>query len=194
MSNQLNPAAKDRSAPTARSPKSGLHGGEDILESLPIHLARMYHGFVALVDRLRGEDADELPHFRPGAGSVYFALLENEGCTATDLAVKLGMPKPTITGLLDGLERDGVIERQPCPEDGRAMRLRLTKFGHKLEPGLRRRHEQSVQTLEEGLSRAEAGELRRLLTVVVGNLDRVRHTKAMHAKPVRPSRQGRKAA
>jgi DNA-binding MarR family transcriptional regulator len=194
MSNQLDPTSKDCAASAKRAPKSDPHVGEDILESLPIHLARMYHGFVALVDRLRGEDADELPHFRPGAGSVYFALLENEGCTATDLAQRLGMPKPTITGLLDGLERDGVIERHPCPEDGRAMRLRLTKFGHKLEVGLRRRHEQSVQTLEEGLSRAEAVELRRLLSVVVGNLDRVRQAKVMHAKPARASRPGRKAA
>jgi MarR family transcriptional regulator for hemolysin len=104
------------------------------------------------------------------------------------------MPKPTITGLLDGLERDGVIERKPCPEDGRAMRLHLTKFGHKLEKGLRRRHEQAVQTLEEGLSRAEATELRRLLSVVVGNLDRVRQAKVTKPKPVRTPRQSSKAA
>ncbi|RBP35181.1 DNA-binding MarR family transcriptional regulator [Roseimicrobium gellanilyticum] len=167
---------------------------EAILESLPIHLARMYHGFVALVDRLRGEDAGELPHFRPGAGSVYFALLENEGCTATDLAMRLGMPKPTVTGLLDGLERDGVIERRPCAEDGRAMKLRLTKFGLKLENGLRCRHEQSVRTLEEGLSHAEAMELRRLLSVVIGNLDRVRNTKTVKSTPVRTPRRARKAA
>jgi DNA-binding MarR family transcriptional regulator len=191
MSNQLHPPASGSRA--AKRPTSEV-STEDVLESLPIHLARMYHGFVALVDRLRGEDAEELPHFRPGAGSVYFALLENEGCTATDLALRLGMPKPTVTGLLDGLERDGVIERKPCAEDGRAMRLHLTKFGFKLEKGLRRRHEQAVQTLEEGLSRAEAAELRRLLSVVVGNLDRVRSNRAAKRKPVRAPRQDKQAA
>lgn len=191
MSNQL--SIPSNGSRPAKRPSGGV-SNEDVLESLPIHLARLYHGFVALVDRLRGEDAEELPHFRPGAGSVYFALLENEGCTATDLAMRLGMPKPTITGLLDGLERDGVIERKPCAEDGRAMRLHLTKFGHKLEKGLRRRHEQAVQTLEEGLSRAEAAELRRLLSVVVGNLDRVRSERAAKPKLVRVPRQGKQAA
>ncbi|HSI65061.1 MAG TPA: MarR family winged helix-turn-helix transcriptional regulator [Candidatus Saccharimonadia bacterium] len=166
MSNQF---AKSTLAKPSRSITK-----EDTLESLPIYLARLYHGFVALVDRLRGEDADDLPHFRPGAGSVYFALLQQEDCTATELAARLRMPKPTITGLLDGLERDGVIERRPCAEDGRAMRLRLTTFGRRLEPGMHRRHELAVRTLEEWLSRAEAAELRRLLTVVAGNLDRVR--------------------
>lgn len=192
MSNQFDPVSSTRPRPA--KPSCRASGSGEILESLPIHLARMYHGFVALVDRLRGEDAEELPHFRPGAGSVYFALLENEGCTATDLAVRLGMPKPTITGLLDGLERDGVIERKSCEEDGRAMRLHLTRFGHKLEKGLRRRHEQAVQTLEEGLSQAEAAELRRLLSVVVGNLDRVRSTRAAKPGPVRALRQGKQAA
>jgi DNA-binding MarR family transcriptional regulator len=191
MSNQLNPPSNGSRA-TKRP--AGAAGSDDVLESLPVHLARLYHGFVALVDRLRGEDAEELPHFRPGAGSVYFALLENEGCTATELAVRLGMPKPTITGLLDGLERDGMIERKPCAEDGRAMRLHLTRFGHTLQKGLRRRHEQAVQTLEEGLSRAEAAELRRLLSVVVGNLDRVRSTRAAKPKPLRAPRHGRQAA
>ena len=194
MSNQFAKSTLGRTT-VAKRPR-GL-GDDDPLKDLPIYLARLYHGFVAVVDRLRGENADELPHFRPGAGCVYFALLRDENCTATELATRLGMPKPTITGLLDGLERDGVIERKPCPEDGRAMRLRLTAFGKVLETGMRRRHKQVVRTLEQDLSRAEAAELRRLLTVVVGNLDRVRktatpagaHTQAPRPKQARAPRR-----
>jgi DNA-binding MarR family transcriptional regulator len=194
MSNQFDPSEPVRIT-KAKRPRSAA-GADDTLESLPISLARLYHGFVALVDRQRGEDAGELPHFRPGAGSVYFALLEEEGRTATELAARLAMPKPTITGLLDGLERDGVIERKPCAEDGRAMRLRLTKFGRSLERGLRHRHAQAVRTLEEGLCSAEAAELRRLLTVVAGNLDRVRAagSKQPRKRATHATRRTRQAA
>lgn len=191
MSNQFDPAAPNCAPMPKRS-----HGtsDDDPLNDLPVYLARLYHGFIAVVDRLRGENAEDLPHFRPGAGSVYFALLREENCTATELATQLRMPKATITGLLDGLERDGVIERKPCPEDGRAMSLRLTAFGRRLETDMRQRHKQIVRTLEQGLSRREAAGLRRLLTVVIGNLDRVRSTEAPRRKQSRAPRRARQTA
>ena len=160
----------------SKSPRAALASlteGE-VLDSLPTQLARLYHGFVALVDQLREEGAGKLPNFRPGAGSVYFTLLQHEGCTAKELAELLKMPKATISGLLDGLERDGVIERKPCPEDGRAARLRLTRFGRSLEKGFRERHQRAISILEAGLTAAESADLNRMLRRVLGNLERIR--------------------
>jgi DNA-binding MarR family transcriptional regulator len=141
-----------------------------LLDSLPFLLARLYHGFVGVVATLR-KSAKGLPSFRPGAGSVYFALCADDGCTVSKLGQQLHMPKATLTGLLNGLERDGVIERANCREDGRAVRVRLTKFGRSLEKTLRQQHLEVVATLEKGLKKAEVSELRRLLLALLTNLD-----------------------
>jgi DNA-binding MarR family transcriptional regulator len=146
---------------------------DPMLGSLPFLFARLYHGFLSLTALLR-KGAKGLPSFRPGAGSVFFTLCAGEDLTVTDLAQRIRIPKPTLTGLLDGLERDGVIERSACPHDGRAWRVRLTRFGRSLERGLRRQHEQAVAIVQAGLTRTEAAELRRLMGVVLGNLDRHR--------------------
>jgi DNA-binding MarR family transcriptional regulator len=165
----------------------------DVLDSLPTQLARLYHGFVAVVDRLRAEAADKLPNFRPGAGTVYFTILQHEGCTAAELTALLKMPKGTLSGLLDGLERDGVILRTACENDGRAVRLRLTRFGRSLEKGLCARHQQAIDILQEGLSPAESAELQRMLRLVLGNLERIRETGLAATQPRRAATR-RKAA
>jgi DNA-binding MarR family transcriptional regulator len=43
-----------------------------------------------------------------------------------DLAAHLGVAARTITDMVDGLERDGLLVRRPDPADGRATLLQLT--------------------------------------------------------------------
>ena len=52
-----------------------------------------------------------------------------EGMSPSILADKLGVSRATITGLVDGLERDGLVSRQPNPEDRRAFHVQLTDKG-----------------------------------------------------------------
>lgn len=49
----------------------------------------------------------------------------------THLAEAYGVTKATITGLIDGLERDGLVERLADPADRRASLVRLTAKGRK---------------------------------------------------------------
>jgi len=44
----------------------------------------------------------------------------------SDIAERLGVTRGTITGLLDGLERDGYIVRYDDSNDRRALRIRMT--------------------------------------------------------------------
>ena len=52
---------------------------------------------------------------------------------------KTGVTRATISGLLDGLEKDGLIGRRPDPEDRRLIRVHLTAAGRgfldKIRPG-----------------------------------------------------------
>lgn len=78
-------------------------------------------------------------HFaRYGLSMGKFTLLmqllqaNEQGLTPSECAERSGVTRATITGLLDGLERDGLVERQPCPNDRRMLSVHLTDKGHTL--------------------------------------------------------------
>jgi len=52
---------------------------------------------------------------------VLCAVLEEEGLLPSQLALEAEMDRPTITGLLDRLERDEWVERRPDPRDRRSQ-------------------------------------------------------------------------
>jgi MarR family transcriptional regulator, organic hydroperoxide resistance regulator len=54
------------------------------------------------------------------------ALLDEDGALPSHLADKTAMDRPTTTGLLDRLERDGWIERRLDVSDRRTLRVHLT--------------------------------------------------------------------
>jgi len=58
-----------------------------------------------------------------------FIINENEGCLLKELAGILQLNNSALTGLANRLEQNGLIKRKPCPDDGRASRLYLTKLG-----------------------------------------------------------------
>jgi DNA-binding MarR family transcriptional regulator len=60
---------------------------------------------------------------------VLTVLAENDGLTASDLLPCIAVEPASMTRLLQGLERSGLIQRQPHPTDGRASLLSLTERG-----------------------------------------------------------------
>lgn len=46
-----------------------------------------------------------------------------------EVALGAGVAAPTVTRMLDGLERDGLVARERCAEDRRVVRVRLTDAG-----------------------------------------------------------------
>ncbi|MBI5774428.1 MAG: MarR family transcriptional regulator [Verrucomicrobia bacterium] len=140
------------------------------LHDLPFCLAALYHGFRCLVDRLHLDSGLHLESVKPGMGTIFLALCDEDDCNVKHLVRRLCIPNATLTGLLDRMEKSGVIERCPCPDDGRAFRVRLTPFGRSLEPGMRRRHQHAMEILQAGLNESDASELDRLLGRVLTNL------------------------
>lgn len=55
-----------------------------------------------------------------------------QGLTPSECAERSGVTRATITGLLDGLERDGLVERRPRPDDRRMLSVHLTGKGQDL--------------------------------------------------------------
>jgi len=87
---------------------------------------------------------------------VLILLMREDNGTAPPslLAEKAGVTRATMTGLIDGLERDGLVARVPDPEDGRRLAVKLTSAGQaKLDevmPEYYRRVRQLMQPVDEG--------------------------------------------
>lgn len=139
------------------------------LSELPFLLVRVTHGFRAFADATLAE-AGLAETIRPGMGAIYYALLEADGCAVKHLVDTLRIPNGTLTGLLDGMEKAGLIQRLPDPQDGRAWQVFLTPQGKALRARMQQRHQRVMQVLNEGFSAAESLKLREMLSRVLENM------------------------
>ncbi len=69
----------------------------------------------------------------PGQYAILSCLWDEDGQTPKQLADRLSLDSSSITGILDRVEQKGLIERQPCPRDRRALQVVLTAKGRALE-------------------------------------------------------------
>jgi DNA-binding MarR family transcriptional regulator len=79
-----------------------------------------------------------------------------------DLAFRIGCSRVTVTRLLHGLERSGLIVRRRDPDDGRAQRIALTPASGRVLRELRPRHEQRLRALLWHASDADRRDLVRI--------------------------------
>ncbi len=68
-----------------------------------------------------------LPNLRPAYMGVLMTLWEEDGQKVVDLARGAGLEPSTMTGLLDRMERDGLVRREADPEDRRVLRIFLNE-------------------------------------------------------------------
>ncbi|MDO4724838.1 MAG: MarR family transcriptional regulator [Comamonadaceae bacterium] len=113
------------------------------------------------------------PHgLSEGRFVLLFLLDAAEGAALAPnaLAEQAGISRATVTGLLDGLERAGLIERQPDAHDRRALRIVLTPKGRRTARKVTTQHSQWIAQLFAALSSAERGQLQRLLGKVAATM------------------------
>ena len=129
---------------------------------------RLHSAAVKLLRRLRREDeAMGLTAARASALSVL--VFGGRPITLGALAQAEQVSAPTVTRLIVGMERDGLVRREPDPKDGRVVWLHATPKGAKLLHAGRRRR---VAALEAGLANLAPAE-RATLADAVSILERV---------------------
>jgi DNA-binding MarR family transcriptional regulator len=84
----------------------------------------------------------------------------------SDIAESVGVSRATMTGLLDGLERDGLIRRVDHPEDRRRITISLTANGRKLLDGILPDHFRRVANVMGSLGKEDRKKLVELLNKV----------------------------
>ncbi len=98
-----------------------------------------------------------------------------EGLKMSALSRLMMVTGGNVTGIVDQLAREGLVERLPEPADRRALRVRLTRAGGRAFAEMAAEHERWIVELLAGLTQREHDELLRLLAKV-----------KQHALEVRP--------
>lgn len=103
----------------------------------------------------------------PQFGILAF-LWQEDGLTQVELSEKAQIDRSTVGGLIDRLERNGLLERRQHPQDRRAYKIHLTEQGKAMESTLSACAERSLRRFTAGLNEDEVKELRRMLEIVRG--------------------------
>jgi DNA-binding MarR family transcriptional regulator len=125
----------------------GARAVADRLHSASIHLLR----------NVRASDVET--GVSPARLSALSVLVFGGERTMTELAAAEQVRLPTMSALVRGLEDDGLVRRDPHPDDRRAVRVRATARGRRL---LQRGRERRIDNLVELLQLVSVDELRTL--------------------------------
>jgi DNA-binding MarR family transcriptional regulator len=99
--------------------------------------------------------------------SVMVALEDSGPTSQADLGRRLALDRSDLHAIVADLERDGLVDRERDPDDGRRNRVRLTTKGRAQLRRLDAKVERAQDELLAPLTKAERAELTRLLTRVV---------------------------
>jgi DNA-binding MarR family transcriptional regulator len=118
--------------------------------------------------RMRESFATSLPRFD------LLAQLDRapQGLTMGELSSRLMVSNGNVTGLTEALVREGLVLRLLEPGDRRILRIRLTQAGKRAFDQMTPVHEQWIEEMMAGLSRAEMAHLLALLGKLKASLRR----------------------
>jgi DNA-binding MarR family transcriptional regulator len=150
---------------------------------------RLHSAAIRLLRRLRRED-DAMGLTAARASALSVLVFGGRPVTLGALAQAEQVSAPTITRLIVGMERDGLVRRVPDPKDGRVVWLHATpKGGRLLHAGRRRR----VAALEADLASLAPAE-RSTLADATAILERVLQGRGVTGTRVAAGRNPRKVA
>lgn len=99
------------------------------------------------------------------------AFVEESGpLTQTRLAQRLGLGRAATGSVIDSLEKRGLVERQPDPDDRRVWLVTVTRSGKELVEQVNASDQVLRSELRAGISRADRQQLAALLVRLQENL------------------------
>ena len=116
---------------------------------------------------LRKEGIDD---FSGAQGRILYVLWNEDNLPITELAKRTGLAKPTLTSMLDRLEKSGVLRRIPDSNDRRQIRIKLTDAAWALSSKYDLVSDQMVDIFYEGFSEDEIIAFESTLVRIIDNL------------------------
>ncbi len=87
------------------------------------------------------------------------------------LAAAEGVQSPTMSGILNGLVQEGLVERRTAAGDQRAVAVAVTPKGRRLFNAARRRRVEAVAELLDGLEESELAQVEQTAKILRRALD-----------------------
>lgn len=106
----------------------------------------------------------------PPQWGVLVALWEQDGLSLSELAKRSFFDGPTMTGIVDRLEKSNLVERRRDSSDRRVISVYLTGEGRELQSRLPVLSEEANQESVAGLSQKEVDVFVETLRKVIANL------------------------
>jgi DNA-binding MarR family transcriptional regulator len=108
----------------------------------------------------------------PGQATCLRLLAVHDGITQRDLADALHLARPTVSKMLQAMQKAGVVERRPDDTDQRLTCVKLTAAGRALERDLRAVAADYVNETIGTLPEGDRRELARLLDDLAASISR----------------------
>lgn len=109
-------------------------------------------------------------HVLPGQFPALVMLYEQDGLTQADLCKRIQVEQPTMANTLNRMERDGLIRREPDPDDKRRARVFLTNEAKGFKEDLMAKARDVPSQALKGLRSSDQDALFRYLAVMIDNL------------------------
>jgi len=135
----------------------------DIEHSIGFLFAKCYQRAWAIMR----EEIEPYELTPPQFGILSF-LWQQDGLTQVELSEKAQIDRSTVGGLIDRLERNGLLERRQHPQDRRSYKIYLTEQGKEMECTLSASAERATARFTAGLNSDECRELKRMLEILRG--------------------------
>ena len=113
-----------------------------------------------IIEELKRNGADGLV---PSHGDILVCLYQNDKMTMKEIADKINRTRPTVTVLVDKLEKLGYLQRKISQEDSRYTNIVLTKKGIDFKPVFEKISNKLNDMLYKNLSKDESDILENLL-------------------------------
>jgi DNA-binding MarR family transcriptional regulator len=107
----------------------------------------------------------------PGQFAQLLALYEQEGLTQRELCRRVQIEQPTMANTLQRMERDGLVQRVPDPNDGRQAQVMLTERAREIQESLVDATCEVNDMATRGLDESEVAMLMRAINRVIKNLE-----------------------
>ncbi|MDK1375476.1 MULTISPECIES: MarR family transcriptional regulator [unclassified Sinorhizobium] len=102
-----------------------------------------------------------------------FMLAKKDGINQRELAEELEIETPTIVRLLDGMEKQGFIERRVEPSDRRAKQIHMTDFGRSVARDIQNLASEIREDVLDGLKPQEIAVALKVVSTIARNVQSI---------------------
>ena len=121
--------------------------------------------------KLREHGLDEI---NPAQGRILFALWKGDGIPIRELVTRTKLQKSTLTSMLDRLEQDKLIRREPSREDRRVILIHLAREHEIIRDLFFQVSSEMIDVFYTGFSPEEIDDFEEKLRRIINNLSAVK--------------------